>query len=121
MKKILIVDDEPSLRWTLKLVVEDLGYTAIQCSSGKQALSMLEMNLDISLVISDLMMPEMNGREFIEAKNKIEELAKIPVIMISGVVKLSEVSDILEKGVSRFIAKPVRVEELEEYINQLLE
>ena len=65
-KKILIVDDEQSMRETLSIMLEREGFTVDSSSGGSEALEMCGQN-NYDLVITDLKMPEMNGIELIEA------------------------------------------------------
>lgn len=121
VRKILIVDDEQLIRDTVAMMVEEWGYAALKCGSGKAALELLKENSDIALVITDMVMPEMDGRAFIKAVRDQEVLKDLPVIIISGVVKLSELSGILDQGASYFVPKPINHESLEHYVKNLLD
>ena len=64
VKKILIVDDDRSTRLAIKKMVESLDLCAIQCQNGDHALQTLLCNNDISLVITDMVMPETDGKRW---------------------------------------------------------
>ena len=121
LKKILIVDDEDTIRAAIVEMIEELGYVAMQASGGKAAMQMLTDNPDIALVVLDMVMPEVDGRAVVEWIRARPEISRTPVIMISGIMRISEMSELLEKGPSYFIAKPVKMDELAEYISKSLE
>lgn len=77
---VLIVDDEPDIRETLKEVVEMAGCSAVVAANGAEALALLE-TLRPCLVIVDLLMPVMTGNELVEAMRKRPELASLPVLI----------------------------------------
>ncbi|MBF0099711.1 MAG: response regulator [Desulfobacterales bacterium] len=121
MVKIVVVDDEKSSRLSIARMVERMGYVAIQCQNGKIALDILENNPDINLVITDVEMPEMDGRQLIQTMRNNAALSHIPIILISGVVGPRQISDILLLGATAFILKPVQFHDLKEYINRYIE
>ncbi|MCB0318661.1 MAG: response regulator [Bdellovibrionales bacterium] len=119
-KKILIAEDDKVTLTLLSKTIEKHGFIAIQCSDGKRAWDTLKDNSDIDLLITDMKMPNLAGDELIKLVNEDEKLSGLPIIIISGVVKLSEIKHILDSGASRFLPKPINTEELIEYINRLL-
>ncbi len=119
--KILVVEDDLTTRLLVRSCVEKMGHAAICCSGGQMALTVLKDNPDIGLVVTDILMPDLDGRELVKTIRADSELSGMPVIMISGTVKLSEINQLLALGMSRFLAKPVRVEELRQDIFSLLE
>ena len=120
MHKILIVDDDATTLKLLVHTVDSMGLTGIAASSARKALSILEDNKDIGLIITDMKMPEIDGREFISILQSQNKLKDIPVIIISGLVRLSEISDILKNGAARFVPKPLEIASLKKYIINLL-
>ena len=120
MTKILVVDDDTSTRTLISRSLEKDGFQVIRSSDGARALDILNDNSDISLLITDMMMPNMSGRELVENIRKSESISNLPIIIISGVVKLSDIVDILERGATRFIPKPVNTQELKEYVHALI-
>ncbi len=77
--KILIVDDDQEILELLEIYVKNEGYEPITAMDGKEALMMLRTNPDISLVILDIMMPEMNGMEVIKEVRKDNG---VPVLLL---------------------------------------
>jgi len=120
MLKVLICDDDLITRKLLSRTVESLGHTAINASSGKKAWDILMDNSDISLLITDIAMPDLDGRELIKTIRGNESVAKLPIIIVSGVVGYNEIREILELGASRFMPKPLDLSELKKYIEALI-
>ena len=81
--RILIVDDEPNNRDMLRKIVEKAECTAIEAENGRQALDEIENQLP-DLVLLDLMMPEMDGFEFVSELSRRELTDSVPVIVITA-------------------------------------
>jgi CheY-like chemotaxis protein len=100
---ILVVDDDPELRETLGELLGEEGYDTRLAENGKRALEFLRRGGRPSLILLDLMMPEMNGWQFREEQLKDEELRDIPVVVMTasrGLVKEAiPVQEILFKPV----------------------
>ena len=82
---VLVVDDIPESREVIVEVLEIYGYTAVGASSGKEALEYLHQSPPPRLIITDLMMPVMNGWDFLDAKRKIKHLSNVPVLVLSAI------------------------------------
>lgn len=119
MAKILIVDDEQTLRDYLSIVISELGHQPFCAENGKIGFEMVKNEKPI-LVISDMVMPVMGGREFIENIRKLPQGEKLPIIIISGFAKIGEVSSLLEMGATYFLKKPVELADIQEYIKKAL-
>lgn len=87
--RILLVDDEPSIRVVLSAVLEDAGYTVDSAENGFDALRKIQNALP-DLVITDLRMPNMNGFELLAVVR--ERFPKLPTVVISGEFLISEVN-----------------------------
>lgn len=116
MAKILVVDDDLKSRWLLVKVIEGLGHSVIQSANGKHAFNTLSYNTDIEVIITDVMMPEMNGKDFIKLVRGNDCFSDIPILIISAVVDEKDVKDVLAFNAVSFTAKPVTTEDIEEYI-----
>lgn len=121
MKKVLIVDDDPVSRALLSHICESLGYPTIQCSSVDHGWSVLHDNKDIALVLTDYQMPEQSGVDLVNQLRSHGKFAKLPVIMVSGVVTLKEISHLLSQGVDRFLPKPINAADLQLYVRHFME
>lgn len=106
MEKILIVDDSELNR---EILTDMLGgeYAVLEAANGKEAVSILSKNsIEISLVLLDMVMPEMNGMEVLEVMTKNGWLSDIPVIMISSEDSAEVITKAYELGVTEFIRRP---------------
>ena len=106
-KKILVVDDEDSIRQSLSDVLKDEGFKVMLASNGKESLEMLDSNLP-DLVILDIWMPMMDGTEVLKAiKAKYPALK---VIMISGLGNIEAAVKAIKLGAYDYIEKPLSLE-----------
>ena len=119
--KILIAEDDPIVSKMLWHCVSKMGFAPVVSSNGKRAWDVLCDNVDIALLITDMSMPEMSGKELIQAVRESDLLSNIPIIIVSGVVGPNEIADTLKLGASRFLPKPVDTKMLQNYISLLLE
>ena len=109
MKKILVVDDEESVRDILKQILEQGNYTVEVAGNGKEAAEMLK-GIHFDAIISDINMPIMNG---VELLNKAKELAPdVPVIFITAYGKDKVVIEAMKIGLADFIEKPFRMDQI---------
>ena len=116
---ILVVDDEDIIRATASLLIENLGYDVILASNGKEAVEIYDrMSDEIDLIIIDMVMPVMDGREAFERIISINPAAKM--IMSSGYAKNINVESMKDKGLAGFIAKPFNQLELSKVIADVL-
>ncbi len=106
MKPILVVDDDPDIRETLQIVLEVHGYAVRTASDGRQALAELVREPQPCLVLLDLMMPEMNGWEFMAAQRADPRVAGVAVVVLSGDRGVSEMAE--AHGLP-WLEKPVHV------------
>lgn len=83
MKKVLIVDDEPDIRFILRHILEDGGYEVHEAINGSSALEILG-GVSPDLVITDLMMPIMDGNELIERLRSDPATGSIPIMSLTG-------------------------------------
>lgn len=121
MQKILVAEDDVTTRKIIDIIIEKMGHIAINSSNGKNAYEVLTSNKDISLVITDIMMPEMDGRQLVKVIRGNSQLKDIPIVMISAVVGVKEIAELLKNGVTWFLPKPIRKEELKELIDRAFE
>lgn len=120
MARILIAEDDPVSQIQVFNIVEKLGHVPFVSPNGLHAWQALKASNSFDLLISDLVMPEMDGRQLIKTMRDSSRFIDFPVIIISAVIGISEINDILELGASSFLGKPVRMTELNEYLKRLL-
>ncbi|MDR0603063.1 MAG: sigma-54 dependent transcriptional regulator [Bacteroidales bacterium] len=109
MSKILIVDDEPVIRKTLREIFEYEKYEIDEAANAKMALKMIEKQA-YKAILSDIKMPDMNGIEFLEELQKAGK--DFPVIMITGHGDVETAVEALKKGAFDFIQKPLDLNRL---------
>ncbi len=103
---ILIVDDNEDNRYTLRLLLESDGHErVIDASGGKEAIALLERE-KFSLVLLDLMMPDLNGDEVLKIIKANPNSRDLPVVMISADTDTEKVSKCIELGADDYLAKP---------------
>lgn len=109
-KPIMIMDDDVDIRLTLADILEDEGYSVISVADGLEGIAALNsMTHPPGLIILDLMMPNMNGHEFLNVRKENANLANIPVAYFSADTEIHNKS--VEAGVES-IRKPVNFGEL---------
>jgi two-component system, cell cycle sensor histidine kinase and response regulator CckA len=116
---ILIVDDEPLIRYIIQTTLENYNYQTLVAENGSEAISIYSQNRDrIALAIVDMMMPAMDGLTVMRTLKKIEP--NIQAIAISGSVIEDRVERILETGFKAFLAKPFTNQDLLTTLTSLL-
>jgi CheY-like chemotaxis protein len=80
---VIVVDDEPDIRHLLRITLEQAGYAVVEAAHGEAALALVRRSPP-QLVLTDWMMPRMNGGELIERLRADESTKGIPIVIISG-------------------------------------
>ena len=104
-EKILIADDSAMNRAILTEMLGD-GYEILEAENGRQAVSIMQTNVDIDLLLLDIMMPEMDGFDVLAMMNKYHWIDDIPVIMISAENASSYVERTYDLGATDYISRP---------------
>ncbi|HIH38413.1 response regulator [Candidatus Woesearchaeota archaeon] len=123
MKNILVVDDEEPIRNLTKRLLESGGYQVILAADGSEALEYMKQNQGIDLVVSDVLMPEMNGVEMYQGIQDVYQERSLPVppvIFTTGNAGGLD-SEIQELSEGRVLQKPYRGSTLLELISRVLE
>lgn len=108
-KKILIFDDDESIVDVLTIILDEAGYRVISAIEGKEALGLTKKEKP-DLILLDILMSGMNGKEFKESLKEIKGANEIPIIVISANAKTEEISK--EIGAVDFITKPFEIDEV---------
>ncbi|MBX3179907.1 MAG: response regulator [Candidatus Hydrogenedentes bacterium] len=119
--KVVVADDDLYVARFIARVMASLGYCAILCSDGERALHVLEDNPDARLLVTDISMPNMDGRRLLGELRSRENFKKLPVILTSGLARVSEIADLLDVGVTCYLGKPIEVDELRSYAQNLVQ
>jgi DNA-binding NtrC family response regulator len=107
--RLLIVDDESDMRWVIRGVFEDEGFEIAEAGNGAEALAVLE-EFRPDVVLTDLMMPEMDGKEFLQ--RSVERDENLPVILISAVEDIEVAVRAMKDGAFDWMPKPFDRERL---------
>lgn len=115
---ILVVEDDPDCLDAVADALEASGYQVMRAVHGRQALELLRGNGPADLILLDLMMPVMDGREFLARQRSDPHLSAIPVVLLSGEAALSQRAT--ELGVEGHLRKPVDLSALLQTLERLL-
>jgi len=118
MKSVLVVEDDPDLAKMLKRILSHDGYSVATCADGEAALEYLGAQ-SVDLLITDLMMPGMEGEELLMELRRRKGMASIPVILISASAMRATVAERLKVEAS--LAKPFDTEELRQLVASFLD
>jgi len=111
LHRILLVEDDHSLRETLADVLADEGFEVACASNGREALDQLGKGLLPDLIVLDLVMPVMDGWAFRDAQRQRPELAGIPMVVLSA-SSPTDGARLRALGVEAVLSKPVGMERL---------
>ncbi|SPJ15884.1 putative Histidine kinase [Syntrophobacter sp. SbD2] len=117
--EILIVEDSPTQAMELEFILKQNGYRPSVAANGREALEWLGRKTP-AMVISDIVMPELDGFELCRAIRENKELRTIPVILLSFLSDSRDILKGLESGASNFIVKPYNPDYLIRYISKEL-
>lgn len=118
-KRLLVVDDAISARKALQQLLEDRGYEVIAASDGGDAIEKLRQT-EISLVLTDLEMPNVNGIELTRRMREVPQWARIPVIMVTSRTGDKYRETAVDAGVSEYRVKPFSDADILETVKRLL-
>ncbi len=118
---VLIVEDLKVMRRVIANILKDLGINDIsEAEDGIDALSLLQDNNDFDLIITDWLMPNMDGLELVEDIKNDDRLKNIPILMITSVDDKINVVKALRAGIKDYIAKPFKPDLLQAKISNML-
>lgn len=119
---VLIVDEDPSLRQSLQEIFEFSGYVALTAASAREGLQILHSNYSKPcVIISDVLMREMDGYQFYQAVYADERWRDIPFIFISAKNRLRDESEKRGLKVYGYLSKPFMVEDLLSAVAKLVQ
>ena len=120
MKKrnLLVVDDDPDVLSMLERLLKKLEYNPLVAKNGEEAVKIIDRN-KVDVVVSDLVMPEMDGMELL--KRVKSRKGDVPFVMITGHPTIETAVEAIKKGAYDYITKPFQVEEVQIKIDRALE
>jgi CheY-like chemotaxis protein len=111
-KKVLVVDDDIRNIFALTSLLERHKMVVASATNGREAISILEKEEELSFVLMDIMVPEMDGYETIRAIRKKPQHRLLPIVALTAKAMKGDREKCLEAGASDYIAKPVNTEQL---------
>ncbi|MGI8607609.1 MAG: response regulator [Candidatus Dormibacteria bacterium] len=117
--RLLVVEDEPALQKVLAMRLGIDGFDVATASDGQEALEMMRVDRP-DLVLTDLMMPVMDGAELTSAIRADPDLRDIPVMVLTALREQRERDHLMALGADAFAAKPYNSAELTEKIRNLI-
>jgi len=109
---VLVVDDDVRNIFALGSVLERHGMKVITAQTGQEAITTLENTADISIVLMDIMMPEMDGYQTIGLIRKQAAFARLPIVALTAKAMKGDREKCLDAGASDYLAKPVNTDQL---------
>jgi DNA-binding response OmpR family regulator len=115
-RKLLVIDDEPDTVTLLKQILLREGYDVAGAANGKEALGKMT-EVQPSLILLDMMMPEMDGWQTID---KVQEISDVPIIILSAMNQTDSIIKALQMGADDYITKPFNQKEVVARIESVL-
>ncbi|MGE8189845.1 response regulator transcription factor [Pseudomonas sp. NPDC086278] len=117
--KVLVVDDQPLIVEELCEFLEASGYRCVPCESSQQAIARYSEDLQIGLVLCDLLMPDMDGIELVQALQRLSGKHRaFEAIMLTGRADKQDVIKALRAGIADYYQKPIDLDELLEGVQR---
>ncbi|MCI0482270.1 MAG: response regulator [Candidatus Dadabacteria bacterium] len=120
MPKVLLIEDEESLRKLYTKILNAKNYTVEAAADGEDALSVLKI-FRPDVIVLDIVMPNYNGVEFLKILKNDVELKSIPVVMLTALSEMRKITECLDMGAVGYITKDSTVEEIVQRLNFLIE
>ncbi len=111
-KKVLVVDDDVRNIFALTSLLEDHNLKVAHAENGRAGIELLKKTPDVDLVLMDIMMPEMDGYETMQAIREMPEFRSLPIIALTAKAMKGDRAKCIEAGASDYITKPVDLEQL---------
>ncbi len=111
-RTVLLVDDDARNIFALSSVLERRGMRVLTATTGGEAIRLIDSTPDLAIVLMDIMMPEMDGYQTIEAIRAKPALRRLPIVALTAKAMKGDREKCLEAGASDYLAKPVNTEQL---------
>jgi CheY-like chemotaxis protein len=111
-RKALVVDDDARNIFALTTVLENHDMNVLSATNGRQAIEIIQNEPDLSVVLMDIMMPEMDGYETLREIRKDGRFRALPILALTAKAMKGDREKCLEAGASDYIAKPVNTDQL---------
>ena len=111
-KRVLVVDDDVRNIFALSSVLERRGMEVLTAGTGHEAIGTLESTPGVSMVLMDIMMPEMDGYQTMQAIRRNPSFRRLPIVALTAKAMKGDREKCLDAGASDYLAKPVNTEQL---------
>ena len=111
-KAVLVVDDDVRNIFALSSVLERRGMKVLTASTGNEAIQTLETTPEVSMVLMDIMMPEMDGYQTMQKIREKPVFRRLPIVALTAKAMKGDREKCLQAGASDYIAKPVNTDQL---------
>jgi CheY-like chemotaxis protein len=111
-RKVLVVDDDARNIFALTTVLENQDMEVVNATNGRQAIEIIENTPDLSVVLMDIMMPDMDGYETMREIRKQSRFRTLPILALTAKAMKGDREKCLRAGASDYIAKPVNTDQL---------
>jgi CheY-like chemotaxis protein/HAMP domain-containing protein len=111
-RTLLLVDDDARNIFALSSLLERRGMRVLTATTGKEAINLVESTPELAIVLMDIMMPEMDGYQTIEAIRQRPEFRRLPIVALTAKAMKGDREKCLAAGASDYLAKPVNTEQL---------
>ncbi len=119
MARVLVIDDEPDVRWLIRMSLERAGHEVIDAEDGLRGVALAQRQRP-EIIVLDLMMPVMDGYAVLDALAKDARTASVPVVVLSARAIPDEAERAVDAGARRFLEKPFDPDLLAGELNELL-
>ncbi|MEU7670452.1 response regulator, partial [Streptomyces huasconensis] len=106
-EKVLIVDDDIRNVFALTSVLEQHGLSVLYAENGREGIEVLEQHDDVTVVLMDIMMPEMDGYATTTAIRRMPQFAGLPIIALTAKAMKGDREKAIDSGASDYVTKPV--------------
>lgn len=114
---VLLAEDDPALRRYLEVVIQRAGYVVVAAADGLEAMKFL-LNATVDVVVTDALMPNLNGYELCRFVRSSQHLCHLPIILLSALDPKNALAE--AEQVDAFLSKPISPEELLECITEVI-
>jgi CheY-like chemotaxis protein len=111
-KTVLLVDDDARNIFALSSVLERRGMKVLAATTGSEAVELVRATPELAMVLMDIMMPEMDGYQTIDAIRKDPAFRRLPIVALTAKAMKGDREKCLEAGASEYLAKPVNTDQL---------
>lgn len=112
---VLLVEDDPALRRYLEIVLQRASYEVVSAADGLEAMKLL-LNSNVDIVVTDAIMPNLNGSELCRFVRSSQQLSHLPIVLLSAL----DPKNTEPEQVNAFLTKPVSPEDLLDCLTNLL-